>query len=147
MLGKQGEMSCSVVTVQAWRSPRSFTCRLRHQPWSRCLRRCWSSWILCPDLQKKPQKTQAKICSTVTALIFLSSPSLIVRTYSLNKSSLTLKFLVILSASECCLDIEEVEKLGILIFATPCQRKSFHSCLRVSLEMFQIMPSGSQCVL
>lgn len=100
-----------------------------------------------PRSAKKTPKPQVKTHSTVPALIFLSRSTLIVGTYSLNKSVLTLKFLVILSGSECCLDIDEDKKLGILIFATPCQKKSFHSCLRVSLEMFRIMPSGSQYVL
>lgn len=67
--------------------------------------------IPCPGLQKK---IQAKIPNTATALMFSLSSCLIMGTYSLDKSSLTVKFLGhLISASEYCLGIDEAEQLDI----------------------------------
>lgn len=62
----------------------------------------------------KKKKPQAKIRSTVTALVFSLSSCLIMGTYSLNKIGFDSEVLSdLVSSSECCLDIDEVEQLGI----------------------------------
>lgn len=76
--------------------------------------------ILCPDLPKKKKKPTQKYLTQQELLIKLSlSSCLIMWTYSLDKSSLTLKFLgCLISVSEYCLGIDEA-----FDFAMPCQKQ------------------------